>query len=205
MNTYTRGLEREKALEFKDYFTKDYFSYNQLWSFVEQIHHIINLQPHRMIEIGIGNGFVSTFLKRAGFEVTTIDVNPKLKPDIVMPVQEIRDYFKNRNNFDLISCCEVLEHIPFNQFENIIKDFSEISSQLFLTLPQYNRFYGFGAYISLPLYPRWASVWLRIKKTKKLTAQHFWEINYSKETKLKNIILIIKKYFPQVKAGLFKG
>jgi len=199
------GSEREKGLEFQDYLTKDYFSYNQLCSFIEQIYHIKSLEPTKMIEIGLGNGFVSTFLKRVGIEITTIDINSNLNPDLVLSVEKVGNYFKNKEHFDLISCCEVLEHIPFDHFENIIRDFSEISDQLFLTLPLYNRLYGFGGFLQFPKFSKWVGFWIKIYKTKKLTSQHFWELNYSKETKLKNIIAIIKKYYPKTKSDLVKG
>lgn len=198
-----RGSEREKQLTRNDYLTKEYFSYNQLWSFSEQIYHIMGTKPESVLEIGIGNGFVSTFLKQIGILVTTVDINENLNPDVILPVEEISKRF-TKSSFNLISCCEVLEHIPFESFEQIIKDFSIVSRKLFLTLPMHNRSYGIGGFIQMPKFDTWIGAWLSLPKNKELPPPHYWEINHSRQTKNKIIVSILKKYYSDVESSLFK-
>lgn len=200
-----RGVERERNLSRDAYFSKGYFSYEQLWSFVDQIYHINSFNPKNMVEIGIGNGFVSNFFKSAGVCVKTFDINPNLNPDIVAPVHHI-DNFIIPGDFDLISCCEVLEHMPFENFEITIKMFSKLSNRLFLTLPVSGKKVGFGGIISLPKFNRWLGIWYKIFSNKnKLPKEHFWEIDYKNIYSKKNIIKIIAKYYLNVQCGLFKG
>lgn len=201
--TVNKGYQRETKLLKRDYLTDEYFTYTQLWSYAEQIYHINVLKPNNMLEIGIGNGFVSTFLKQNGITVTTVDINRNLKPDIILSVDKISEYFKN-STFELISCCEVLEHMPFEHFEKIIKDLSKIGKKLFLTLPMHNRQYGIGGYIQIPMFNTWLGAWITLPKYKQLSPFHFWEINNSKVTKKRKIIAILKKYYPNVKTSLFK-
>lgn len=198
-----RGYEREKNLGREKYLSERYFSYGQLWSFVEQIHHIRAFSSQSLIEIGVGNGFVSTFLRTIGLNVKTFDINPDLMPDIVAKVQDIKD-FVSPNEFDLISCCEVLEHMPFEEFEITIRSFSELSNGLFLTLPINGRNIGMGGLIKLPKFQHWFSLWLRLPVRSLLPDMHFWEINYDHDTSEKAILKLLNKYYHKVDSGYFK-
>jgi hypothetical protein len=200
-----KGYEREISLLKEVYLSDRYFSYSQLWSFVEQIYYIKKINSTNIVEIGKGNGFVSDILKSAGDNVTTIDINPKLNPDIVANIQDV-DKFIHPGEYDLISCCEVLEHLPFYEFEKSIRMFSNNCNKLFLTLPMYNKYFGFGGYIKFINNSTWRGIWIKLPFSgKKLPDEHYWEINYSKETKKKNIIQILKKYYKIIDTGLFKA
>ncbi|MBK8985791.1 MAG: methyltransferase domain-containing protein [Chloroflexi bacterium] len=200
-----RGYDREKNLDREIYYSDHYFSYGQLWSFTEQIYHISQFKPQRLIEVGVGNGFVSGFFKTMGIHVKTFDINPNLFPDIVAPLHDLSD-FVHSNEFDLISCCEVLEHIPFEEFENLIGQFSTLSERLFLTLPVHSKYIGFGGLIRLPKFLRWVGIWLRLPmKSRQLFDSHFWEIDYDDKTSKKEILGLLNKYYWKVETGLFKA
>jgi hypothetical protein len=200
-----RGPDREKNLDKDVYFEDSYFTYTQLWSFVEQIYHIREFRPQSMLEIGVGNGFVSMFCKVSGINVKTFDINPKLEPDMVASVYEIGKLIKP-NEFDLISCCEVLEHLPFEDFEGIIKTFSSISSSLFLTLPAYGRKIGFGGVVELPRFYRWFGLWLKVPTRRgRLPDIHFWGVDFEHTTRRKAIAAILNIYYSEVKTGFFKA
>ena len=128
-----KGSDRERALHKSIYFSKEYFSLIQLASLSCQLNLIHKLNPKSVLEIGIGNGFVSSFLKRYGIEVTTCDINPNLEPDIICELQDLPRHVNKR--FDLIVCCEVLEHMPWNDFSKNIQVLSEISDRQLISLP----------------------------------------------------------------------
>lgn len=200
-----RGKERESTLAKEVYYADSYFTYSQLWSFVEQIQHIKQFSPHSVIEIGVGNGFVSEFLKKMGIRVKTFDINPNLMPDVIAPLQDIGNYVTPRE-FDLISCCEVLEHLPFTEFEGAISTFAGLSGQLFLSLPNHGRIIGFGGMIQLPKFSRWVGAWFRLPAgSSRLPDMHFWEIDYNDETSRKQITKLLQKYYQNVTSGYFKA
>lgn len=200
-----RGLERERTLAREVYYAENYFTYSQLWSFVEQIQHIKQFDPHSIIEIGVGNGFVSEFLRKMGIKVKTFDINPNLVPDVVTPLHDIGNYVAP-GEFDLISCCEVLEHLPFVEFEGAISEFSGLSNQLFLSLPNHGRTFGFGGVIRLPKFHRWIGAWFRLPfRAGRLPDMHFWEVNYNHETSRKQITNLLKRYYRSVDTGYFKA
>ena len=201
-----KGEERERKLSMEYYHSDNYFSYDRLWSYSEQIQHIMRMQPRNLIEIGVGNGFVSEFLRKTGIDVKTFDINPDLQPDVVAPVQEVGDFIEP-GEYDLISCCEVLEHLPFEEFEPIVREFSCLAERLFLTLPVFGtRRIGFGGLVQLPGFSRWLGLWLRLPKRRQpLPDMHFWEIDYSKQTRKERIMQILRKHYRDVETGLFKA
>jgi hypothetical protein len=205
MERKMKGHEREKSLPREIYYSDSYFSYSQLWSFVEQIHHIRQLRTQSLIEIGVGNGFVSTFLRRMGVNVKTFDINPNLTPDVVASLHDIGNFVKP-NEFDLISCCEVLEHMPFDEFESAIRKFSSLSDRLFLTLPVHGMHIGLGGVIKFPRFHRWVGAWLRLPfKSRQLPEMHFWEIDYDHKMSKKEIFNLLSKYYWKVETGCFKA
>lgn len=193
-----RGESREKSVAREEYFSAGYFAHAQLLSLSQQIHDIYALQPTSILEIGPGNGFVSTYLRRAGFEVVTADINPALEPDICAPLSEIPQHLNGRR-FDLVVCCEVLEHMPFEQFEPNIKTLRTLGDRLYMTLPNYRKAFGIGGLLRLPRMPHKAFSWyFTFRQKRKLTDQHFWEVDYSPECRLPEIVSILKRHYPSV-------
>lgn len=199
-----RGEAREKQLARSDYFADSYFEYVQLWSFTEQIRHIREMTKGKIVEVGIGNGFVSSFLKSSGMQVLTCDINENLNPDIVAPVEQLRDHI-GVDEYDLISCCEVLEHLPFARFEEVIGQFALLADQLFLTLPVSGIKVGAGGFWTIRWRKRWFHWWwaLPIRRTV-LEPMHFWEIGSSCETRLRSLIGILGRHYQAVDTGYFK-
>ena len=46
-----------------------------------QIHYIWSLAPQSVLEIGVGNSFVSNYLRQRGVNVFTLDIDASLRPD----------------------------------------------------------------------------------------------------------------------------
>lgn len=191
-----KGPEREKQLLKSDYYSDAYFSMRQLCTLSHQINEISKLKPKSILEIGIGNGFVSSFLKRSGIDVCTVDINSELEPDIVSSIEDLPLHLEQRK-FDLVVCCEVLEHIPFEEFEKSIKIFKGYSSRLFLTLPRYKTWFGVSGFMRLPRIDKIFSIGFDFNKKKDLNSGHchFWEVDSSPETTTKNIKSLINKHY----------
>ena len=99
------------------YFSSDYDSKERFISYWYQINEIITLEPHNILEVGVGNGFLSCYLKDRNYKVTTLDVDKKLKPDVVGSVLSMTF---SSYSFDVIACYEVLEHLPYDSFSKAL-------------------------------------------------------------------------------------
>lgn len=49
----------------------------------------LSLNPGELLEVGIGNGFVSRYLRDRGVNVITLDIDKELKPDVEGSVLDI--------------------------------------------------------------------------------------------------------------------
>jgi len=192
----TEYIVREKEKPRCRYFNNSYFRRDELDGLVSQILEVYSHSPQKILEIGIGNGFVSTFLKKTGFEVTTLDINEKLEPDIVGDITEIDKYF-TENSFDLILCAEVLEHIQFEYFEEVLHKLSLITKSIvIITLPiSYRILFDLRISVKIPFIPRIEfDLFITIPRRSKW-AGHCWEIDYNKAYSLRTIRKIILNYF----------
>lgn len=82
--------------------------------------------------------------------------------------------------YDCILCCEVLEHIEFDYFEDIINQLRNISNTLIVSLPYHK------------------------ERIEHICHYHKWEINY-KDINNKRLIDIFKKYFISVKTEFLQN
>jgi SAM-dependent methyltransferase len=204
MTSEARGADRETTLDRGAYFSDKYFSLPQMGSFSHQINAIHARKPKNILEIGIGNGFTSTLLRHAGYDVVTADINPNLEPDICAPLAEISEHLKDRR-FDLVVCCEVLEHMPLEELEANIGYLRQAGDRLFLTLPNYRRSFGIGGLLKLPgriAFPFRCHIELPLKK-KLHESAHFWEVGSQRECTRRAIVDLLRRSYTQVSSGTF--
>jgi len=141
---YMKHIDKGK----KDiYFGKNYDSKKRFLSYWHQIEEARKIKPESALEIGVGNKFTSDYLKKRNFNITTLDHNIQLNPDIAGSVLNIpiRD-----NAFEVVMCYEVLEHMPFNKFPRALKEIKRISQKyVLLSLPDTNKLFFFR--LKLPM------------------------------------------------------
>jgi len=162
-------------VELNYYFNESYDSKSRFISYWHQIYEIVKLRPKRVLEIGIGNGFISKYLKERKVNVLTLDIDKKLNPDIVGSVLDVP--FPD-NSFEVVACYEVLEHL---QYENFYKALSEIfrvsKSYAILSLPDVSRVYHL--YLQIPkvgVFKRLISLPRLKNPIHKFDGEHYWEI-----------------------------
>ena len=100
-------------VEKEAYFSRDYDTKARFSSYWHQIDEVLRLNPGRVLEIGLGNGFVSGYLRSRRVRLFTIDIDRRLRPDVTGTV--LRLPFADKS-FDVVICCEILEHIPYDSF-----------------------------------------------------------------------------------------
>jgi SAM-dependent methyltransferase len=156
------------------------------------------LKPGSILEIGIGNGFISKYLVERGFGITTMDVDRNLYPTLVGTVLSIP--FSN-SAFDVVACFQVLEHLPYEAFSENIAELCRVSRfYVLLSLPDVSTVWCLSVQIPHIEKNHFALKTVRIllpipsvsKRAHRFDGQHYWEIgkiDYS----LKRIINDIEK------------
>ncbi|MDE2001609.1 MAG: class I SAM-dependent methyltransferase [Patescibacteria group bacterium] len=145
-------------------------------SYYYQIKNILQTAPENVLEIGPGSGVTSWFLKSQGFKVVTMDIAEDLRPDVVADITEMP--FQN-DAFDTVSCCEVLEHLPF---EDSVKALTEIKrvakNYAVISIPDHRRVL-LSLAIKLPFFQEKYFI-IRVPSLKKhvFNGLHYWEIGH---------------------------
>lgn len=164
--------------------------YNAKGRFVgywHQINEVILGNPNSVLEIGIGNRFVSSELERIGFQVTSIDIlksfHPSVKGSILqLPVKD--------SAFDTCLCCEVLEHLPFENLRVCLQELRRVSkSNIIVSIPDASWYFYLKTIVPFH-FPLLAidSVPKLFHKDRAFDGIHYWEIgrrNYSLQKILK--------------------
>lgn len=90
----------------------DAYSYDtrERWiSYWHQIADVLSVRPRTCLNIGVGSGVVSGYLRMRGVRVTDLDIDAALKPDVLGSVTHLPFV---EDAFDVVLCAQVLEHTP---------------------------------------------------------------------------------------------
>lgn len=168
------------------HYDAEYLSHGRSYSIAAQLAAIMELAPRSVLEVGVGTGIGAFALRRIGLEVTTLDVQGGLAPDIVGDVRAIP---RPDASFDVASCCQVLEHLPLVDLPVALRDLRRVTRRrLVLSLPDITRHCECS--FSLPLVgQRGFSFSLPVRepdaawKAARLEAMgHYWEIGMNGAT-----------------------
>lgn len=175
----------------------DEHRWNSYWN---QINEALKAKGDTVLVIGAGDGIVADVLRKFGKKVDTFDFDKALKPDIVGSVTEIDKIVKNR--YDVVLCCQVLEHIPFDKFEGVIGRIKNVLTDggtFILSLP--NNSIRWIINLKIPKMPEIKKKAITKKPIRKKWdidrdgfGEHYWEIN-AKGTEEKVIKKILSRYF----------
>lgn len=180
-----------------EHYSKNYDSVDRFISYFYQINSITQTLPKNILEIGVGNKTVSNYLKQANFKITTCDFDIKLNPDKVGDIRKLP--FRNKS-FSTVSAFEVLEHIPFSDFEKALKEMHRVSKKnVIISIPYNSAYFETVIKTSSPILNKQLKFAIRIPRFDRTInikehKEHYWELgtkNYSK----KRIKTILNKYF----------
>lgn len=161
----------ERIIDSSKYLGPSYLDSGRWASYREVIREVIRIDPVRILEIGPGNRIISSILQTLGFHIYTLDINPTIRPDVVGSVAALPI---KSGTFDLVVAQEILEHLPFNSFAQIISGFSTIANAAIISIPHVSFHLSFG--IKLPLL-KWRSVCLTAPiALGRCSENHCWEL-----------------------------
>jgi ubiquinone/menaquinone biosynthesis C-methylase UbiE len=179
------------------HYCKNYDKITRFISYYHQINLIHELNPNKILEIGVGNKTVSDYLKRHEFNIKTCDIDKKLNPDVIGDIRKLP--FK-KNAFDLILASEILEHIPYDDVEKALKELHRVTKKYVIISVPYSQIY-FGCSITFPLISRifnkeFFNLFIGVpSRTKiKFDGEHYWELG-RKGYSIKKVRKDISKYF----------
>ncbi|MFA6308015.1 MAG: methyltransferase domain-containing protein [Patescibacteria group bacterium] len=152
-----------------------YCNTSRFISYWHQLDEIIKLNPQSVLEVGVGDKVVASYLKNnTDIVYTSLDIAEDLKPDIVGDIEkmDLAD-----NSFDIICAFEVLEHLQFDDFDKTLRELSRVSKNyVVLSLPHWGR--HFSIEIRLPFLGKikWQYKFNFLPIKHKFNGQHYWEI-----------------------------
>jgi len=141
-----------------------------------QARNVLNLKPRDVIEVGIGNGFFSRYMRECGIEVVTVDFNERLSPKVVGDMLKLP--FVD-DSADVVCSFEVLEHLPYDQFVPALLELKRVSLKyVVVSIPDVSRIflahilnYGlFDKWIRIP-FPTQFKIGPHV-----FNGEHYWEI-----------------------------
>jgi len=156
---------------------REYITKRRWNSFYHQIEEIVSANPKSILEVGVGSGLLRAVLTGVYHCIyNSLDIGEHLHPDYVGSVLDMP--FAD-NTYDVVGCFQVLEHLPFENFERALSEICRVArKRVVVSLPD-------AASERTPVLPN------------KYDGEHYWEINRIdfEFPKIKEIIQNIAKHY----------
>lgn len=196
-------MGKRKVTNKEDDYSYEMYMSDERWSsYFKQINEIKKIEKARnrdlnILIIGVGDGFIPLLIRFfCQSTITTFDYDAALAPDIVGDILELSECVKER--FDVILCCQVLEHIPYIELEKALEQLKvclKDDGKCIMSLPDSGCDLGGGLVTpvwSICMRLRFCKWW---KKNWIYNGEHYWEINAARPFPLRRVVKTIKKFF----------
>ncbi|MHA2243709.1 MAG: class I SAM-dependent methyltransferase [Candidatus Hodarchaeales archaeon] len=171
---WTKHLRYQVQVEKNHYSPEKYLTIKRWITHSNIVKEVLERNPRTILEIGPGNGLITSILKKIGFNVKTLDFEKDLKPDYLLDIAS-NSLGSLGESFDLIIASQVLEHIRYESFLKVMNNLNKITSQVLLTLPDTNRRSKFIYFLSNKVnLSKKILYYKRAEHT--FDGQHYWEI-----------------------------
>jgi SAM-dependent methyltransferase len=175
-------MTMEPQVQHSFYLTEKYLSLNRFISYAYQLKAVLRSGARSVLFIGVGDSVVVDLLKRGGrFEVTSMDIDPALHPDVVGDIRKLP--FAD-GSFDVVCVFEVLEHLPFEESQAAIAEIARVAKRgAVVSVP--HRRTGFEFVLRFPFIQTLTGrEFLRLSLLRSIrfpgfaeSGQHYWEID----------------------------
>lgn len=177
---------------------KDYNRYvkKKRWiSYWHQIKEVLAIKPKSVLLIGIGNGVIPAVLDEKGIEVYTLDYDSSMNPDYCGDIRNISEIVGDLK-VDAILCCQVLEHVEYKYFKEIVNSFhSIVKKRVIISLPHCHL--AFSGWLSGTIFKsaEWKIIipcfWF---KRCFFNEEHHWEVGMRHHSKKRIEGILTEKY-----------
>lgn len=170
---------------------ESYVGIDRWSSYYYQLREILAQKPSSVLEIGVGDHIIGDYLTGHNISYTSADIADDLSPDIVA---DVTDLPIPDASYDVVCAFEVLEHLPFGQFEKALGELARVSRRVVvLSLPHFGPPIQF--LVKIPFLREFRfSIKIPFPRKHLFNGQHYWEIGkmgYSAEM----VRAVLKKYF----------
>ena len=168
-----------------------YVSLDRWASYWQQIKEIISLQPAEVLEIGVGDKVLASYLKNnTKINYKNVDIAEDLAPDIIADVRHLP---MADDSFDIVCAFEVLEHLPFADFDQALSEMKRVSKKhILISLPHWGRHFAFKIFLPKIGYKKWQYKFDKKPIVHEFKGEHYWEIG-KKDYPLQRIKKYIEK------------
>lgn len=185
----------------KTHYNFNKYSNLERWaSYYYQLKEALSDSPKNILEVGVGDKVFGSFIKNnTDIEYTSVDIAEDLSPDILGSVTNLP---LGDNSFDTVCIFEVLEHLPFEDFEKAVSELLRVSNnKVLISLPHFGPPVKF--LLKIPLLPE-IKLTFKIPWKRKHTwnGEHYFEIGKAGfplsliKEKLSKKAKIVREYVP---------
>lgn len=143
-------------------------------SYYHQLKLVLSRNPDSVLEVGVGDRVFGNFIQNnTGIAYTSVDIAEDLHPDVIGNITQLP--FENKS-FDIACAFEVLEHIPFTDFDRAVGELVRIARRyIVISVPHFGPMLSFSLKIPfLPLIRLACKIPYPMAHT--FNDQHYWEI-----------------------------
>ena len=158
----------------ESYVEEGYANVSRFSSYYFQIQELLRSKPVSILEVGVGDGVVSGYLRRnTAIAYTTADFAEDTKPDVVADIRKLP--FPDAS-FDTVAAFEVLEHLPFDDFETGCAELVRVARRtVVISVPHFGPAIKF--LLKLPFLPELKfAIKIPFPRKHTFNGQHYWEI-----------------------------
>ncbi len=183
----------EKQVDASHYKYDKYMNIGRMVSYHCQIEECIkDKSVSKIVIIGVGDGMVIDIIRETleNTKVITVDLADDLNPDVICDVLELSKKADVLGDADIVMCCQVLEHLPYDKFEPALEEIKKIlkpGGKLVLSLPDSGRIVKVIIdFFDFHLFKRKSFCKMYLDDFP-FNGEHYWEINSCKKYPLKRV------------------
>lgn len=143
-------------------------------SYYWQLKEVLTLNPSSVLEVGAGDKVFGNFIKdNTTVSYTCIDIAEDLRPDVVGSVLALPF---PASSFDIVCAFEVLEHLPFEQFDKAVSELVRVArTHIVISIPHFGPMFSFSLKVPFLPHIRFAFK-IPFPKKHQFNGQHYWEL-----------------------------